>query len=88
LGTALLAAGRLSDAEARFRRVVDASTERVNAPIEYVRSLYALGTVYEKLGDPQRAREHYARFLEHWREGDLDRDKVTAAERKLRAAIN
>ena len=88
LGLAYLAAGRASDAEAPLRRVVESTTSRVGAPVEYVRAFYLLGMIYEQLGERPRAREHYARFLEHWRDGDLDRDKVADAERKLKALTN
>jgi hypothetical protein len=57
-------------------------------PIEYVRSLYLLATIHEKLGDRARARDHYRRFLDHWRAGDLDRDKVADAERQLKSLAN
>ena len=85
LASAYLAVGQLAEAEARLRAVVDGGRERISTPIEYVRSLYVLGTIYEKLGDTARARDHYRYFLDHWRGGDLDRDKVREAERTLQS---
>jgi len=52
-------------------------------PIEYVRGLYFTAQAYDRLGDTARAREHYARFLKHWKDGDIDRDKVADAIKKL-----
>jgi hypothetical protein len=35
------------------------------------------------LGDPSNARKHYAKFLEYWGEGELDRDRVEQARSRL-----
>ena len=48
-----------------------------------MRSLYYLALIAERQGDRVAARDYYARFLRHWKDGDLDRDKVTDATRKL-----
>jgi serine/threonine protein kinase/tetratricopeptide (TPR) repeat protein len=88
LASAELTAGRNDVAERTFRQLVESTIERIHTPVEYVRSLYFLATIYEKGGQPDRAAAEYRRFLRHWREGDLDRDKVADAERKLRAATN
>jgi tetratricopeptide (TPR) repeat protein/TolB-like protein/predicted Ser/Thr protein kinase len=83
LGSAYLAMGNAEGAEPWFRRLVESTIERANAPIEYVRSLYLLATIHESRGEKEKARAGYQRFLEHWRDGDLDRDSVASAERKL-----
>ena len=88
LGSANLTASRLDDAEQWFRRIVEGRTERITAPIEYARSLFFLGTIHEKRGDMDAARTYYRRFLEHWRDGDLDRERIAEAERKLRSVTN
>jgi len=82
LGSALLAAGDDVEAAARFQTIVD-STERIRYPIEFVRSLYFLGQIAERRGDRAKAREYYQRFLDHWGDGDIDRDRVVEAKRKL-----
>ena len=51
--------------------------------IEYVRGLYYTAQAYDKLGDAARAREFYARFLKYWKDGDIDRDKVADAIKKI-----
>ena len=51
--------------------------------IEYVRGLYYTAQAHEKLRDNAKAREFYARFLGYWKDGDIDRDKVADAIKKL-----
>jgi hypothetical protein len=46
--------------------------------------VYFLASIHERRGEHAKARDQYRRFLDHWRDGDLDRDKVADAERKLR----
>jgi len=84
LGRALQLTGRDRDAVQRFERVTTSGYERYSAPIEYVRSFYFLGQLQEKNGDTAGARESYRRFVELWKDGDLDRDRIADAERKLR----
>jgi pentatricopeptide repeat protein len=80
--SALLAAGSDAEAATRFQRIVD-STERVYYPIEYVRSFYFLGQIAERRGDQDKAREYYQRFVSYWGDGDIDRDRVAVARKKL-----
>lgn len=56
---------------------------RLFTPLEYVRSLYYLAQIAERQGDRAAARDHYARFLRYWKDGDVDRDKVAEATRKI-----
>ncbi len=84
LGEANLAAGRDRDAAQAFQRVADAQYERLQWPIEFVRSFYFLGKIHEKAGDSIKAREAYRRFLGYWKNGDLDRERIAEVERKLR----
>jgi cytochrome c-type biogenesis protein CcmH/NrfG len=56
---------------------------RLQTPFEYVRSLYYLAQIAERAGDRARARDYYARFLKYWKDGDIDRDKVADALKKV-----
>ena len=56
---------------------------RIFAMDAYGRSFFLLGQVYERRGDAARARAQYARFLDLWRDGDLERGWVAEAEKKL-----
>ena len=82
LASAYLAAGDAARAEERFLRVVD-STERVAYPVEYVRSLYFLGQIADRRGDREKARHFYQRFVDAWGNGDIDRERVAEAKKRL-----
>ncbi len=86
LGEAHLGAGHPGEARPWFERIVDGPFERALQPIEYIRSLYYLATIAEAGGDAARAIGYYRRFLAYWGEGEIDRDKVEIARRKLRAS--
>jgi hypothetical protein len=55
----------------------------IYSPITYVRSSYFLGTIHENRGEMEKAREYYGRFYELWKDGDMDRERVEEAKRKL-----
>jgi len=80
---AQLAGGNHAEAAQRFKKVTDAGWARLFTPIEYVRSFYYLGQIAERSGDRAKAREYYGRFLKYWKDGDIDRDKVAEALRKI-----
>ena len=83
LGSAYLDAGNHTAALARFQRIVDGGIQRIWNPIEFVRSLYHLGQIYERAGERVKAREFYRRFVEYWGEGDIDRERVAEARKKI-----
>ncbi|MBI3491852.1 MAG: tetratricopeptide repeat protein [Acidobacteria bacterium] len=83
VGSAYLALKNDAEAATRFRRIVDSAEVRVSYPVEFVRSLYFLGQIAERRGDRTKAREYYRRFVEYWKDGDIDRDKVADAQKKL-----
>jgi TolB-like protein/tetratricopeptide (TPR) repeat protein/predicted Ser/Thr protein kinase len=49
----------------------------------WVRSFYLLGQVYERRGEAERARQQFARFVDLWGDGELERGWVEDARRKL-----
>ena len=85
LGEAHLGAGNAAAARGWFERIVNGAYERALQPIEYVRSLYHLAVIAEGSGDAAKAVEYYRRFLGYWGDGEIDRDKVEIARRKLQA---
>jgi tetratricopeptide (TPR) repeat protein len=85
LGQAHLGAGNAAEARGWFERIVNGPYERALRPIEYVRSLYHLAGIAEGAGDAAKAVEYYRRFLGYWGDGEIDRDKVEIARRKLRS---
>ncbi len=84
LGRAYWEAGELDAAARWFRRVVNSAIERYWWPIPYVRSYYFLGKIHEIQGDVEQARVFYARFVNFWRDGTMDRDKVEDALSRLK----
>ncbi len=82
LGSALLAAGKDAEAEQRFARLTS-TIARASYPVEYVRSLYLLGQIAERAGDTSKARDCYRRFVTYWGDGDIDRDRVAEARKKM-----
>jgi len=51
--------------------------------IEFVRSLYFLGEINERRGDRAKAADYYRRFLQYWGDGDIDRDRVAEARKRI-----
>ena len=83
LGEAHLGAGKPADAEPWFQRVATSGFEHSGHPIDFVRSFYHLGKIYDATGDAAKAREAYRRFVGYWKDGDLDRDRIAEAQKKL-----
>jgi hypothetical protein len=48
-----------------------------------VRALQRLGRIHDSLGDGATAAGYYRRFLAYWGEGEIDRDDVAQARRRL-----
>jgi tetratricopeptide (TPR) repeat protein len=83
LANAHLAAGDKDEAARWFERIADSTTEHVVWPIPYIRSFYFLGSIYEDRGNLARAHQYYQRFVDFWKGGDLDRQRIEEAEMKL-----
>jgi tetratricopeptide (TPR) repeat protein/predicted Ser/Thr protein kinase len=83
LARALFESGRGSEALPWFEKVAGSGYEHARDPIDFVRSFYFLGRIYEQQGDMTRAREAYRRFVGYWKDGDLDRDRIAEAQRKI-----
>jgi tetratricopeptide (TPR) repeat protein len=81
LAQAYMGGGDGEKAAEHLRRIVDSGTRRVFRPALYVRSYYLLGQIALERGDLEEARTYYQRFLDHWADGDMDRDRVAQAKR-------
>ncbi len=79
--------GRDADA-ARLLERLQSGHERLFSMDPYVRSFYLLGQIYERLGDTARARDQYRRFVQFWRDGDLERGWVAEAQKKLENCLS
>jgi tetratricopeptide (TPR) repeat protein len=84
LATAHRLAGNDSEALSWYERIVDSREERLLEPLRYVRSFYFLGKLHDAEGDSEEAREGYQRFLDHFENGEIDRELVREAEAALR----
>ena len=80
LGSALERAGQPEAAHEWFARVAGAGTERLPYPVVYLRGVYESARLEAEADRPEAAREAYRRFLDAWRDGELDRDRVAAAQ--------
>ena len=69
---------------ARLLERLQSGHERAFAMDVWGRSFFLLGHIYERRGDSPRAREQYSRFVELWRDGDLERGWVAEAQNKVR----
>jgi tetratricopeptide (TPR) repeat protein len=85
LGSAYLDTGKDAEAATYFERIVKSGTLRANDPLPFVRSLYLLGQISEHKGDRAKAADYYRRFVQYWGDGDMDRERVAEARKKLAA---
>jgi tetratricopeptide (TPR) repeat protein len=83
LASAHLASGDREEAGRWYERVAESGMLRINQPLQYVRSLYFLGKIQEDKGETEKAREYYQRFVDYWKDGDIDRERVEEAQSKL-----
>jgi serine/threonine protein kinase/tetratricopeptide (TPR) repeat protein len=83
LALAYLEAGDQNHAAGWFEHIAEATVERVEWPIYYVRSFYFLGKIYENRGEMDKTHEYYRRFYEYWGDGDMDRERMEESKSKL-----
>ncbi|MEE9180350.1 MAG: hypothetical protein V3U22_05585, partial [Vicinamibacteria bacterium] len=83
LASAYLATGDGTSAAQWFEKIAESTDEHVAWPIPYVRSFYFLGKIHETRGDMATARQYYRRFVDFWKDGDLDRERVEEALSKV-----
>jgi hypothetical protein len=80
LAQAYSAVGRGEDAAQWWRRIVDSTDERLAFPCETARSTFQLAEQLAAEGQRSEAATTACRFLDSWRDGDLEREWVQAAE--------
>ncbi len=81
LAQAYMDSGEAEKAAEQLQRIVDSGMRRAFRPELYVRSYYLLGQIALERGDLEEAKTYFQRFLDHWADGDLDRDRVAQAKR-------
>ena len=81
LAKAYLGAGEVDKAVPLLQKITESGWSRVYRPVIYVRSYALLGQLALERGDLDQARAYYQRFLDHWADGEMDRDRVAQARR-------
>ena len=81
LAQAYMGSGEAEKAAEQLKLIVDSGMRRAFRPDLYVRSFYLLGQIALERGDLEEAKTYFQRFLDHWADGDLDRDRVAQAKR-------
>jgi serine/threonine protein kinase/tetratricopeptide (TPR) repeat protein len=76
--------GELDRAIAEYERLVAPDPAKSNSFI-YPRFYYSLGKLYEEKGMKAKARDHYRRFLELWKDADPGQLEVEDAKARLAA---
>jgi tetratricopeptide (TPR) repeat protein len=79
LGESLWNTDRHDEAAEQFRAIETAGMPRVELPQYWVRALWYLGQYHADNGDDEMAAGYFARFIDYWGEGELDRDRVARA---------
>ncbi|HKB13685.1 MAG TPA: tetratricopeptide repeat protein, partial [Vicinamibacterales bacterium] len=74
----------LTAVDARLDAMVQAGPQHGVAALAYVRALFELAEIRDRQGDRAHARQLYARFAALWKDADVDRDRVAAAEKSGR----
>jgi tetratricopeptide (TPR) repeat protein len=75
-------AGKDAEAAALLERL-QKSHDLVFDTEAYARSYFLLGQIYERRKDDTKSRGQYTRFLDLWRDGDLERGWVAEAQKKI-----
>jgi len=83
LALAYFRAGDLDKAQAEYERILALATVRADDGDIYARSIYSLGRIFEKKGDKAKAREHYMKFLDLWKNADPGIPEVEDARKRL-----
>jgi TolB-like protein/tetratricopeptide (TPR) repeat protein len=79
---AFVKAGKDAEAAALLERL-QSSFDLVFDMDAYARSHFLLAGIYERRKDDAKARAQYSRFLDLWRDGDMERGWVAEAQKKL-----
>lgn len=58
--------GQLEAAAARYRDIIDATDERLDIPLYYVKALFGLAQTLYTSGKKEEAASAFERFLQHW----------------------
>jgi len=83
LALAYYRAGDLEKAQEQFQKMISLTTGRMYFGDFYSKSYYMLGRIYQEKGWGEKALEHYARFLEMWKDADTEIPELEDAKKRL-----
>jgi len=70
-------------ARKEYEKIIELTTGRLWDGEIYVKAFYMLGKIYEELGDTARAKEHYEKFLDLWKDADPGILEIADAKKRL-----
>jgi serine/threonine protein kinase/Tfp pilus assembly protein PilF len=83
LALAYYRAGNLDRAQEIYNRISQLTTGRLYFEDVYARSFYALGRLFQRMGEEEKAEENYNKFLALWFDADSGIPEVDDAKRRL-----
>lgn len=87
LALAFYKAGNLEKAQEQYERIISLTTGRLFFGHLFAKSFYMLGKIYQEKGWEGKATEHYAQFLEFWKDADPSMPEVEDAKERLKKLI-
>ena len=85
LAQAYYKAGNLFNAQGELEKILSLHFGRIGEGDFYARSLYTLGKIFEQQGQKEKARDHFQRFLDLWKDADPGMSEVDDAKARLTA---
>lgn len=83
LARAYVKAGRLKDAEAEYRHLIDLTDARLDVPIHFVKAHFALARLLDAAGRRAEADDFYRRFLSFWKDADVALPMIAEARDRV-----
>ncbi len=75
--------GDLEKSQVQFQKIISLTTGRLFFGDIFARSYYMLGKIFQEKGWGEKAIEHYARFLELWKDADPEIPELEDARDRL-----
>ena len=83
LARALYESGDFDGARGEYEKITLLTLGKVGSGDIYAKAFYMLGKIAEKQGDKVKAREHYIKFLDLWKDADPGLPEVEDARKRL-----
>jgi len=83
MALAYLKMGDSKKAQAELEKILALTSGRIHYGDIYAKSYLELGKIYEQQGQKGKAKEHYQKFLDLWKDADLDWPEVEDAKKRV-----